>query len=115
MTEVKKELTAHGPWVLLKVAPKMSETKAGIVIPDTATEHNMGYCQGTVVSVGSGVCSGKGDRRRLQIEKGEVVVMRKYLTDINHIALEDNHAFVHMDDLIAAIEGSEKIEIMRSS
>jgi len=59
------------------VRPSQREevTKSGIVIPDTAKEKPQ---EGTVIAVGKGKVSDKGDRVALEVKEGDRVLFAKY-------------------------------------
>ena len=50
-------------------------TASGLVIPDTAKEKPQ---EGTVIAVGSGKISDKGDRIPLEVREGDKVLFAKY-------------------------------------
>ena len=64
------------------VKPMEKETmKGGIIIPDTAKEKPM---QGTIVAVGPGQVSDKGERVAPEVKKGDTVLYGKYSgTEVN--------------------------------
>ena len=60
--------------VLIK--PIEQEEKAGsIVIPDTAKEKPM---KGEIVEVGPGSLNDKGDRVKLEVKKGDIVIWKVF-------------------------------------
>ncbi len=64
-----------GDRVVVKPAQKEEVTKSGIVIPDTAKEKPQ---EGTVVAVGAGKLTDKGDRQPLEVKEGDKVLFAKY-------------------------------------
>ena len=64
-----------GDRVVVKPAQKEEVTKSGIVIPDTAKEKPQ---EGTVVAVGAGKLTEKGDRQPLEVKEGDKVLFAKY-------------------------------------
>lgn len=64
-----------GDRVVVKPAQKEEVTKSGIVIPDTAKEKPQ---EGTVVAVGAGKLTEKGDRQPLEVKEGDRVLFAKY-------------------------------------
>ena len=64
-----------GDRVVVKPSAKEEITKSGIVIPDTAKEKPM---VGTVIAVGPGKVSDKGDRIAIDVKEGDKVLFAKY-------------------------------------
>src|SRR6476620_7394561 len=64
-----------GDRVVIKPAPREEITKSGIHIPDTAKEKPQ---EGTVIAVGAGKLSDKGDRQPLEVKEGDRVLFAKY-------------------------------------
>lgn len=93
-----------GPMVLVEVLPKKTKTDGGIHLLSDTGEDKVGYVWAKIVALGSGKeCKG-GQRARPKVEPGEVVLVRRYLTEINRLpqvwGLGANYGFVHQDDLI---------------
>ncbi len=61
--------------VVIKPAKIEEKTESGIILPGTAQEKPQ---QGTVVAVGSGVLTEKGDRVPLEVQVGDRVVYGKF-------------------------------------
>jgi len=72
---VASKIRPVGDRVVVKPAQKEEVTKSGIVIPDTAKEKPQ---EGTVVAVGAGKLTDKGDRQPLEVKEGDKVLFAKY-------------------------------------
>ena len=64
-----------GDRIVVKVIAQEERTKSGIVLPDTAQEKPQ---QGEVLAVGNGAILENGERRPLDVKKGEQVIFSKY-------------------------------------
>ena len=64
-----------GDRVVVKPSQKEEDTKSGIVLPDTAKEKPQ---EGTIIAVGSGKLTDKGDRQPLEVKEGDRVLFAKY-------------------------------------
>ena len=64
-----------GDRVVVKPSAKEETTKSGIVIPDTAKEKPQ---EGTIIAVGAGKLTEKGDRQPLEVKEGDKVLFAKY-------------------------------------
>ena len=64
-----------GDRVVVKPSQKEEVTKSGIVLPDTAKEKPQ---EGTIIAVGSGKLTDKGDRQPLEVKEGDRVLFAKY-------------------------------------
>ncbi|HEU5437846.1 MAG TPA: co-chaperone GroES [Ktedonobacterales bacterium] len=64
-----------GDRVVVKPSAKEEVTRSGIVIPDTAKEKPQ---VGTVIAVGSGKVTDKGDRLPMEVKEGDTVLFAKY-------------------------------------
>ena len=64
-----------GDRVVVKPSQREEVTRGGIVIPDTAKEKPQ---EGTVIAVGAGKISEKGDRVPLEVHEGDKVLFAKY-------------------------------------
>ncbi len=62
--------------VVIEPAEKETQTKSGIVIPDTAGDSRP--VQGTVIAVGPGKLNDEGKRMPLSVKVGDVVLFKKY-------------------------------------
>jgi len=64
-----------GDRVIVKPAEAETETKSGLVIPDSAKEKPQ---RGEVVAVGEGKRNDEGERIAMDVKVGDVVVYGKY-------------------------------------
>lgn len=92
-----------GDRVVVKPAQKEEVTKSGIVIPDTAKEKPQ---EGTVVAVGAGKLTDKGDRQPLEVKEGDKVLFAKYGGTEFKLDGEDL-LVLRESDVLAIIEGKE--------
>ncbi|EGJ48465.1 co-chaperone GroES [Desulfocurvibacter africanus] len=86
--------------VLVKRLESEEVTKGGIIIPDSAKEKPI---KGEVIAVGPGKTSDKGEKIKMNVEKGNKVLFNKYAgTEIK----VDGDEFLVMreDDILAIIE-----------
>ena len=86
--------------ILVKREDPSETVKGGIIIPDTAKEKPQ---EGKVVAVGSGRLDDNGKRVKLEVKKGDIILMGKYagtevkINDVEHIIMRE-------DDVLAIIE-----------
>ena len=86
--------------ILVKREDPSETVKGGIIIPDTAKEKPQ---EGKVVAVGSGRLDDNGKRVKLEVKKGDIILMGKYagtevkIDDVEHIIMRE-------DDVLAIIE-----------
>ena len=86
---------------LLVKREEASETvRGGIIIPDTAKEKPQ---EGKVVAVGPGRADDDGNRVKLEVKKGDRILMGKYAGTEVKIDGED-HLILREDDVLAVIE-----------
>ncbi len=64
-----------GDRVVLKRLPQEEKTAGGIFLPDTAQEKPM---KGEVVAVGPGKTLDSGEKTRMEVEIGQIVLFGKY-------------------------------------
>jgi chaperonin GroES len=64
-----------GDRILVEPVEEKEVKKGGIIIPDTAKEKPQ---EGTVIAVGAGKLSDKGDRQPLEVKEGDRVLFAKY-------------------------------------
>ena len=77
-----------------------TQTKGGIIIPDTAKEKPQ---QGRVLAVGPGRLLEDGKRREMTVKEGDLVIFSKYAgTDVNVDG--DEHIIIREDDVLAVFE-----------
>jgi len=86
---------------LLVKREEASETvRGGIIIPDTAKEKPQ---EGKVVAVGPGRVDEDGNRVKLEVKKGDRILMGKYAgTEVKIDG--DDHLIMREDDVLAVIE-----------
>jgi chaperonin GroES len=86
--------------LLVKRIEEEAKSKGGIIIPDTAKEKPQ---QGKVVAVGQGKLTDDGDRRPLDVHKGDRILFSKYAgTEIQLEGAE--HLIIREDDVLAILE-----------
>lgn len=73
-TKAKVKIQPLGDRVLIQ-ALKETMTKGGIIIPDTVTEKPQ---QGTVIAVGPGRTTEKGERIAPEVKAGDKILFGKY-------------------------------------
>ena len=86
----------------LVVKPKEREevTKSGIVLPDTAKEKPQ---EGTVIAVGPGALTDKGERLPMGVETGQTVLYAKY--GGSEVKLEgEEYLILRIGDVLAIVE-----------
>ena len=90
-----------GDRVVVKPAQKEEVTKSGIVIPDTAKEKPQ---EGTIIAVGAGKLTEKGDRQALEVKEGDKVLFAKYGGTEFKLDGEDL-LVLRESDILAILEG----------
>lgn len=97
------KLKPVGDRVVVKPKPQEQQTKAGIVLPATATERPQ---QGTVVAVGSGRSLDNGSRAPMEVKHGDTVLFAKYSGTEFH--LDDEELLVLNErDVLAVVENGQ--------
>ena len=92
-----------GDRVVVRPAQKEEITRSGIVIPDTAKEKPQ---EGTVIAVGAGKLTDKGDRQALEVKEGDRVLFAKY--GGTEFKLEGEELLVLREsDILAILEGDK--------
>ncbi len=90
-----------GDRVVIKPTPKEEMTKSGIVLPDTAKEKPQ---EGTVIAVGNGRLTDKGERLPVEVKEGSKVLYAKYAG--TEFKLEgEEYLIVSEKDILAILEG----------
>lgn len=95
------QLRPLGDRVIVKPAAKEEMTKAGIILPDTASKERPE--QGEVISVGPGRLLENGSRSPMSLKVGDKVVFKKYspdevkMGDVEYLVLSEN-------EILAVIE-----------
>ncbi len=90
-----------GDRVIVKPAEAETETKSGLVIPDTAKEKPQ---RGEVIAVGEGKRDDDGKRIPMDVKVGDVVVYGKYggqdikLDSVEYKILEERDIFAVVAD-----------------
>ena len=85
--------------IVVKRTEEATTTKGGIIIPDTAKEKP---AEGTVVAVGDGRMTEKGDRIPMDIHVGDRVLFSKY--GGNEVKIGgDEYLIMGQDDVYAIV------------
>ena len=90
-----------GDRVVVKPSQKEETTKSGIVLPDTAKEKPQ---EGTIIAVGTGKLTDKGDRTPLEVHEGDRVLFAKYGGTEFKLDGEDL-LVLRESDILAILEG----------
>jgi chaperonin GroES len=98
---VASKIRPVGDRVVVKPAQKEEVTKSGIVIPDTAKEKPQ---EGTIIAVGAGKLTEKGDRQALEVKEGDKVLFAKYGGTEFKLDGEDL-LVLRESDILAILEG----------
>ncbi|MGH9456915.1 MAG: co-chaperone GroES [Thermoanaerobaculia bacterium] len=86
--------------VVRRVEPK-EQVRSGIIIPDTAKEKPQ---EAEVIAVGEGKFDDSGKRMKLDVKKGDKVLIGKYSgTDIKIDEVE--YTIIREDEVLAIVEG----------
>jgi chaperonin GroES len=86
--------------ILVKRLEEEEMTKGGIIIPDSAKEKP---AEGEVIAVGKGKINDKGDRVKLDVKVGDLVLFSKYGgTDVKLDGVD--HLIMREDDILAIVE-----------
>ena len=72
----KRKIIPQGDRVLVRALEPMTETKSGIIIPDTAGKEHPE--QGTVVAIGAGRTTDEGKVIALHVKIGDTILFSKY-------------------------------------
>jgi len=64
-----------GDRVVIKPIPKEEVSKGGIILPDTAKEKPQ---EGEIIAVGPGKLFEDGERKAMEVKKGDRVIYSKY-------------------------------------
>jgi chaperonin GroES len=86
--------------VVIKPLEDEDKTPGGIILPDTAKEKPM---KGEIISTGPGGLNEKGERVKMEVKKGDVVIYGKYSgTDFKM----DNQDYLILreSDILAIVE-----------
>ena len=93
-----------GDRVVVKPAQKEEVTRSGIVIPDTAKEKPQ---EGTVIAVGIGKLTEKGERQPLEVKEGDRVLFAKY-GGTEFKLLDEDLLVLRESDILAILEDGDK-------
>jgi len=86
--------------ILVRRLEEEQMTKGGIIIPDSAKEKP---AEGEVIAVGKGKINDKGDRVKLDVKVGDLVLFSKYGgTDVKLDGVD--HLIMREDDILAIVE-----------
>ena len=86
--------------ILVKRAEPNETVRGGIIIPDTAKEKPQ---EGKVVAVGPGKVDENGKRVKLEVKKGDLILIGKYAG--TEVKIDDEeHLIMREDDVLAVIE-----------
>ncbi len=86
--------------ILVERLEEEEKTKSGIVIPDTAKEKPQ---KGKVMAVGSGKINDKGERVKMDVKEGDLILFEKY--GGNEIKVDDKELLIMKEeDVLAVIE-----------
>jgi chaperonin GroES len=86
--------------VMIKRVKEEEKTIGGIIIPDTAKEKPV---EATVVAVGNGKVLEDGSVRKLDVKRGDTVLIGKYGGSEVKVDGEE-HVIVREDDILCVIE-----------
>ena len=90
-----------GDRVIVKAAEAETQTASGLILADSAKEKPQ---RGSVIAVGEGKLSDKGERIALDVKVGDTVIYSKY--GGTEIKLEgEEFLILRADDIYAVIEG----------
>ncbi len=86
--------------ILVQRVAEETETKGGIIIPDTAKEKP---AEGKVVAVGNGKVGDDGKRVPVELKAGDRILFGKYSG--TEVKIEgDEHLIMREDDVLGVIE-----------
>ncbi len=94
------KLKPLGDRVVVKPLEDEDKTPGGIILPDTAKEKPM---KGEIVAVGPGAMNDKGERIKLDVKKGDIVIYGKYsgtefkMNNMDYLILRES-------DILAIVE-----------
>ena len=89
-----------GDKILLKRMEAETQTKSGIVLPETAKEKPK---QGTVIAVGDGKLLDSGERAKFQVKKGDKVIFASYAGTEIKVGGEE-YLVLAEDEVLAIVE-----------
>lgn len=86
--------------VIVKRVESETKTAGGIIIPDTAKEKP---AEAEVVAVGTGKMLENGDRQKMQVKAGDIILFGKYSGTEVKINGEE-HLILREEDILAIVE-----------
>jgi chaperonin GroES len=99
-TVAKVKITPLEDRIVVQASEAEQTTASGLVIPDTAKEKPQ---EGTVIAVGPGRISDQGERIKLDVKEGDLVVYSKYGGTEIKLAGED-YLILSARDVLAIVE-----------
>jgi chaperonin GroES len=99
MKEIAKRIKLLEDRVLIKGLSNIDTSVSGIIIPETASKDRPQ--KGEVLAVGPGKRNEDGERMKLEVVPGDIVIFSKYAPD--EITLENEEYFIAREDQILAI------------
>jgi chaperonin GroES len=87
--------------VVIRPTDAAKKTKGGIILPDNAREKPT---EGTVVAVGEGKRGENGERMKLAVKVGDLVIYSKYagaeirIEDVEHVLLRETDCLAKITD-----------------
>ena len=100
------KITPLSDYILVEPLKEEKTTKSGIVIPETAEEEKPQ--KGKVISVGPGKLNDKGERIKMEVKIGNIVLFKKYGPDEIKIRDEQGKEVEYLitreEDILAIIE-----------
>ncbi|MEK6645357.1 MAG: co-chaperone GroES [Candidatus Firestonebacteria bacterium] len=86
--------------ILVKPVEQKEQNKGGIIIPDTAKEKPE---EGKVIAVGTGKTLDNGQKKAVEVKKGDMVLFAKYAG--TEITIDgEKHMIMREDEILAVIE-----------
>lgn len=86
--------------VVVKPVEDQDKTPGGIILPDTAKEKPM---KGEIVAVGPGSLNDKGERVKMEVKKGDIVIYGKY-SGTEFKLDNQEYLILRESDILAVIE-----------
>lgn len=87
-------------YILVKPLEAAEQKKGGIIIPDTAKEKPE---EGKIVAMGPGKVLDNGQRKNLEVKKGDRVLFQKYSG--KEVPVDgETHLILREEDILAVIE-----------
>jgi chaperonin GroES len=99
-TVAKVKITPLEDRIVVQASEAEQTTASGLVIPDTAKEKPQ---EGTVIAVGPGRFSDQGQRIKLDVKEGDIVVYSKYGGTEIKLAGEE-YLILSARDVLAIVE-----------